>query len=45
MCKCISITVLVTDTAQFTFFLVEILNITIVTSCVSFIVILLTKMD
>ena len=40
MCKCISTTVCVKSTVQFTFFLVMRLNITIVTSCDLLIVIL-----
>ena len=42
MCKCMSTTVRVNGTVQFTFFLVMRLNITIVTSCDSLIVILVT---
>ena len=42
MCKCMSTTVRVNGTVQFTFFLVMRLNITIFTSCDSLIVILVT---
>ena len=42
MCKCMSTTVRVNGTVQFTFFLVMKLNIAIVTSCDSLIVILVT---
>ena len=42
MCKCMSTTVRVNGTAQFTFFLIMRLNIAIVTSCDSLIVILVT---
>ena len=42
ICKCLSTIVRVTGTVQFTFFLVMRLNITIITVCDSFIVILVT---
>ena len=42
MCKCMSTTVRVNGTVQFTFYLIVRMNITIITSCDSLIAILVT---
>ena len=42
MCKCMNTTVRGNGTVQFTFFFIMRLNVTIITSCDSFIVILAT---